>query len=102
MVLHRSAVPAVMSIHCSPIRENTFCPISLGSIRFSIASTSFNVPSSLFRKALRQSGEAKNDKKPHRNLGAAFETQSYFLSKPNFLLKRLTRPPVSTIFCLPV
>ena len=36
------------------------------------------------------------------NLGAAFETQSYFLSRPNFLLKRLTRPPVSTIFCLPV
>ena len=25
-----------------------------------------------------------------------------YLSRPNFLLKRLTRPPVSTIFCLPV
>ena len=33
--------------------------------------------------------------------GAAFEAQSH-LSRPNFLLKRLTRPPVSTIFCLPV
>ena len=31
-----------------------------------------------------------------------FLVRFYFLSRPNFLLKRLTRPPVSTIFCLPV
>ena len=33
---------------------------------------------------------------------ARVQRQNLLVSKPNFLLKRLTRPPVSTIFCLPV
>ena len=39
-------------------------------------------------------------KKAHVRRHGLSERQNY--SRPNFLLKRLTRPPVSTIFCLPV
>ena len=42
------------------------------------------------------------EKSPYRNRYGLWNGPTYFLSRPNFLLKRLTRPPVSTIFCLPV
>ena len=48
----------------------------------------------------REKGE--KPKKRRIDPDAAFSKPFDYLSRPNFLLKRLTRPPVSTIFCLPV